>query len=253
MIRYWLIFLYLLISHPLAYATECILTIPKTSLLIKCVKLITHKNRVLHIPPNFSEQESILNDSILWGHFWLRNESPSIEPTSYKLQTCKKHNLKILLLKRDPLDLVWALDHVYFTCLTTPHLKAIIEHPEHYLTKVIGRHSHASKYTTLNKLYTEYLEWLQFPNVLLVSFEHLVGPQGVGSREKQIQEVLKIASFINKPLNRKEAVQIPDQLFEGTHMFKKGQCGSWKTEWSNNLISLFMKKATDLLDKLGYE
>jgi hypothetical protein len=237
------------------YATECILTIPKsgTNLLIKCVTLITNKKNTRHIPRNFSQSNISFEQEILWGHFWLTDETPTIGPSSEKIRLCQKHHLKILLLIRDPRDLICAICRMCFSDINPDNLKAIIERPGQYINKVIGTHSHARQYNTFTKLYSDYLQWAEFENAYVAHFENLVGPLGNGTLEKQIQEVMNIAIFLNNPLTQEEAKEISNQLFGGTPTFRKGQSRTWKKYWTSDLEKLFFEKEGNLLVELGYE
>ena len=102
------------------------------------------------------------------------------------------------------------------------------------------------------------VELSKLPNVTLIRFENLVGPEGKGDFELQCQEVIKIASVYNISLTSSLVQKIARSLF-GTapqsrwnNTFKKGQIGSWKDVYTSNQISTFKERFNNYLYHFGY-
>jgi len=108
-----------------------------------------------------------------------------------------------------------------------------------------------SEHTT--EAYARFMPWKNHPSVCVVRFEDLVGASGGGSREKQLAVIKKVAQHIDVPLDNKQAAQVAEQLFGGTHTFRKGQIGSWKEAFTPEQRQLFKDKNQALLEELGYE
>ncbi len=92
----------------------------------------------------------------------------------------------------------------------------------------------------LNKFQT----WKDQQEVLCVKFEHLIGPNGGGDKQKQIEAVNKISQFISVKIEDKELNNICDNIFSSkSSTFNKGKIGNWKNVlndeeklWLNNVI-----------------
>jgi len=101
-------------------------------------------------------------------------------------------------------------------------------------------------------LYALYMPWKQYPGVYTTTFEALVGPRGGGDAETQLTEIMNIAAHIGKPISRKEAIIVAENLFGNTYTFHEGQIGSWKKYFKEEHIQAFKRVTGQLLDDLGY-
>ncbi len=78
-----------------------------------------------------------------------------------------------------------------------------------------------------------------------------MGPNGGGSKEKQIQTITEICHWIDAPESK--IPEVADNLFgSGKGTFRKGQIDSWKTELPDNILSKVEDELGDILDKWGY-
>jgi len=108
-----------------------------------------------------------------------------------------------------------------------------------------------------------YLPWRNVPGCYSVRFENLIGAQGGGSDEKQLEEIKNIAKHIGVSITREKAKKIAENLFGGTLTFnatvnmagteQAGQIGSWKSCFTEEHKRLFKEVAGQLLIDLGYE
>ncbi len=103
--------------------------------------------------------------------------------------------------------------------------------------------------------YKLYTPWLSAQNFKLVKFEHLVGPQGGGSAELQLQEIMDIGTHLGVKMTVQKAREVIQNLFGGTWTFREGQIGSWKKHFTPEIKAAFQadKKLMQLLIDLGYE
>jgi len=197
-----------------------------------------------------------LEHMFLWAHEWKANEEDSFSfgPSEQKLEACKKYNFKIIICTRDPRDLICALVRGCYGTTSKEHLYEAIKYPGKTIARATGLDQpFLKKYTTYSECISDYLEWKNYPNVYLTSFEKLVGPNGGGDRKVQIQEVLNIAAFIGREIDYEKAGAIADQLFGGTPTFIKGQIKDWEKTLSQDLLKLYYRKEGNLAQKLGYE
>ncbi len=224
-------------------SNDLVATIPKTgtNLLLKCLKLIKLKH----------------GDSSLtsWRHEWRSDDTDivSIGPTQSKIDFIQKNHMNLVLIIRDPRDLVTAIARCETKKITSELIDDIINFPGKHLSKVACDFPYFLKYSSFLEVYEEYLEWDQYPFAYIVRFEDLIGEKGGGSKERQIQEILNIASHIGKPLSFDEACSVASELFGGTPTFKQGKIQDWKKHFSEENLKTFNRLNGDLLEIIGYE
>lgn len=90
-------------------------------------------------------------------------------------------------------------------------------------------------------------------NVCVVRFEDLVGPQGGGSQEVQLDAMRKIANYLGIYPTDGELLGIALKLFGKFITLRAGQIGSWKSHFSEQHKKEFKRVAAQLLVDLGYE
>ena len=120
---------------------------------------------------------------------------------------------------------------------------------------------------TINKLITEilesdilnswynsfYFDWLaNNPKSFEIRFEDLIGSQGGGSDQKQIETLISMMEYLEVEPTDKLLKHVKDNLFGSTGTFREGKIGAWKKEFSDEQKVLFLEKYSDLLDKLCY-
>lgn len=84
-------------------------------------------------------------------------------------------------------------------------------------------------------------------------FEALVGPQGGGDEERQINEILNLAAFLQVPLSNDEAVFIAERAWGVKGTFRQGKIGSWKQYFSLQHQQAYQQLYTPILIELGYD
>ncbi|HQT47606.1 MAG TPA: hypothetical protein PLY97_10335 [Acidocella sp.] len=95
-----------------------------------------------------------------------------------------------------------------------------------------------------------FLPWLEFPNVIKVSFEELVGAAGGGSDAAQQELIWSLLLKLQIPGDPQE---IGRKLFNReAATFRAGQIGGYRRELPLEIIENFMQENADILDELGY-
>ncbi len=211
-----------------------IFTLPRsgTHLLKKCIKLLTEEDfKHTHIDYNFS----IKHRDLLYFN-----------------------KVKMLTIIRDPRD--WIVS--FFTSKSsrismdrklTAALTAFgmfrynymipLHHPDHLRYKKVSDYYNNLLMTWLNN----------YSDLCVIRFEKLVGPQGGGTKEEQIEEIVKICRFLNINCTIKKIKEISNQLFGNTLTFRRGKFGYWKTYFTEEHKQLFKKDMGEIVATLGYE
>jgi len=96
-----------------------------------------------------------------------------------------------------------------------------------------------------------FIAWLDFPNVIPISFEELVGPKGGGSREAQIKLIWSLQLKLHIPGN---PCDFGDSIFGGSSAtFHKGQIGSYRDCFTEEAYERFYALPQDFMAALGYD
>lgn len=255
------IFIFLMSANILAKIDDatnlCLATIPKsgTHLLGLIVEGINGKKGKWCKKLTAFDQEEM--DSCFPTHYYI-SHAPCV-PTNYKL--AEENQLKIIALIRDPRDVLVSYAHwvkkgptnlMYWNVSEFMNLSlhdTMTSMIEHYPCSGDS----VPKYTTIAEFYDFYLPWQNYPNAYLTSFEKLIGPQGGGDAQTQLNEIMKIASFLNNPITQDEAHALCSELFGGTRTFREGKVGSWREHIDDEQKKALKLVVGDLLIKLGYE
>lgn len=105
-----------------------------------------------------------------------------------------------------------------------------------------------------SEYYKLYYPWFQYPDLLFVYFENLVGPQAGGSQELQLAEIKKIADFLNIQLPPEHIEYVADNLWGGTFSFRDPKIGRWKDIFQPRHKDAFKKTGMgQFLIDFGYE
>lgn len=106
----------------------------------------------------------------------------------------------------------------------------------------------------INKVLEDYFPWLSVKGCLTVKFENLIGPNGGGNEELQLQSVLDIASFLEISLRENQLNKIIDNIYSSkSPTFSTGQIGKWKEYFTDEHIREFKNSSSEMLIKYGYE
>jgi hypothetical protein len=84
-------------------------------------------------------------------------------------------------------------------------------------------------------------------------FENLVGDQGGGTKNAQINEILNLADFVGVELDYEDASVLADLTFGNTMTFRSGKIGAWKKYFTPKHKNLYKRSYQNELKRLGYE
>ena len=92
--------------------------------------------------------------------------------------------------------------------------------------------------------------WLDFPNVIPVSFEELVGAEGGGSREAQVGLIWSLQLKLQAP---GAPHAYANQVFDRHSLtFYQGKIGAWRSSLSTEHLARFRALDQDFMDMFGY-
>jgi sulfotransferase 6B1 len=170
----------------------------------------------------------------------------------------KELRFKHVLLLRDPRDV--AVSHAFYMLQDALHqhygyyTKTLKSDEERLMASIRGFKNAENWLLPVGESFGAYLPWTNDPSTLAVRFEDLIGLHGGGDAEKQLDEIVRIGSFVERPLSREQASQIARKMYgKGGLTFRKGRAGDWRNHFTEAHKRAFKDTAGELLIKLGYE
>lgn len=98
---------------------------------------------------------------------------------------------------------------------------------------------------------SNFIAWLDFQNVIPVSFEELVGPEGDGDRQGQLDVIWSLQLKLQVPGSPTEfAGQVFDQ---NSPTFFSGKIGNYRNFFTHKLFKKFQSLNQDFMISLGYD
>lgn len=235
-----------------------VLTPPKagTHLLTKVIGLILGK-KSYHYPHLVEKPSTMMSLVEKWEkkHYFFDNHTVTPEI----IKELKHKNYKIITIMRDPRDqllsiLNWSLSGKWGTFrpkLPLAKLSKEEQIDELTLGERYGWQALEGCYKDSCDLFL--LRSLPSSFVYVARFESLVGPQGGGSLDEQVLEIINIAAHLNVPMTVKKAKDIAKKTFGGTSTFHKGVIGSWKSCFTEQNKENYKVTYGELLIDWGYE
>jgi hypothetical protein len=170
----------------------------------------------------------------------------------------KKNGMRMILVLRDPRDVVIS-QAKYVTSrpwhFLFEHYRGLSE-SEQIRVSITGIRSvppHGERSLSISERLQIILPWMQEPFTYVTRFEKLVGPQGGGSREEQVQELRNIATHLHIHCSQEHIERIADSIFGGTATFRRGIIGNWRSCFTEEHKRLFKEVAGQFLIDMGYE
>ncbi|MCX7551334.1 sulfotransferase domain-containing protein [Xanthomarina sp. F2636L] len=163
------------------------------------------------------------------------------------IKTVNENNIKIIHLIRDPRDVLLShLNYIEKMDTTQKSHKLIRQYNTRFdklKAMIEGKHDVLEPFS---EVLDKFQPWLNQPEVLCVKFEHLIGPNGGGSKELQVDAVKNISNFISVDINKDELESICNSIFSSkSSTFNKGKIGNWKNTlseeekvWLNNVLQV---------------
>ncbi len=164
-------------------------------------------------------------------------------------------NIKLLFMIRDPRDIV--VSHfIYVTTIDKKHrvhnyYKQLLDDETRLMKTITGAQDIVAP---INNVLKDYLPWVSKRECLTIRFENLIGPNGGGNAELQLQSVMEIADLLEISLGKSQLIKIIDNIYSRkSPTFSTGKIGKWKEYFTDEHIREFKNSTSDMLIKYGYE
>lgn len=167
-------------------------------------------------------------------------------------------NFKPLLFVRDLRDVCISL--VYFQWSDIERIIGPSTLQQKLMWVITRAHDPTStKILHIGKNAREAAMWSRRPEAVVIKYEDLVGPEGGGTKQAQIEALAKISNAINYPLDWTQLVYLANNIYGNKGMpmqsstFRDGKIGKWKVYFSSSkLKKAFKKHLGDYQVALGY-
>lgn len=217
-----------------------VISIPKsgTHLLLKLLSILTNTKQLITTYKTWYQLDERTMHNFLTKPFLLKAHIIHINENIMQIN---KSNIKTCFLYRDPRAQI--VSSAFFIVKELPvfakfDLNVIID-------KLI---------TEIDHFYHLFLPWQFEPYIYTTTFEKLIGENGGGSQDAQLQEIIAIANHVGVQIDLQQALDISKQLFGGTPTFREGQIDSWKKYFLERHKEAFKNgPGQKLLELLGYE
>lgn len=231
--------------------TECLFQFPMLRPSFEHVSM--NQNRVKSTDEVSRKMASTGRGQFTSGHVFYTDENASL---------LEQNDITSLLIVRDPRDVVTSHYH-YVTDKNQSHrlhgyYNRLQDNRSRLMASirgVSGEHSDDGKpLESIGEWMDNFLGWTDTGYTHIVRFEDLIGPQGGGDRELQIETVQSIADHLNVSLSYEEVEQVAQNTFStDSSTFRKGLIGDWRNNFETEHVAAFKDEAGDWLIKLGYE
>jgi hypothetical protein len=172
------------------------------------------------------------------------------------LELLKELDYRLLIMIRDPRDVVVSLAHYVVRRRNHPlhRVFCALSQEERFLAAINGIEVHGICLQELSARFDSVLRWIDETECLVVRFEDLIGKAGGGSDRRQFAQILQIGAFLGLAHDDFDADYIARNAFSSSSMtFRKGQIGSWRDELGSEHVQAIKATVGHQLTALGYE
>tara|TARA_S200000501_G_C20701378_1_gene689675 strand:+ start:156 stop:977 length:822 start_codon:yes stop_codon:yes gene_type:complete len=173
-------------------------------------------------------------------------------PFSKKASDLNEKNIdRVISITRDPRDMVLSMMR---------HIKDRSQHHAHrYLFKELdndqerfnqickGYQNEFGYMCGIKKMYESILEWEKFSKSKILKFEEIIGPQGGGDVESQINSINDLSNFLGLEFNEEEIIEISNKAFGNSTTFRGGRINGWKSFLTDEQNKFFESEYHKLL------
>jgi hypothetical protein len=191
--------------------------------------------------------DKIPDNGVLGGHF---------RYSDYLVHLLKENDFKCIHVLRDPRDIV--ISHAHYVSNTPGHFlydhyQKLAELEAQIRFSITGGYVDGVGYLESIGSRAYSLDgWRHHYGIITIRFEDLIGPEGGGRKDEQLQTIKKVYNFLGNYSTPDSVEFIQDNLFGGTRTFRSGKIGAWKDVFTDEHHKLFRKVAGDILKRWGY-
>jgi len=180
---------------------------------------------------------------------------PYQESVNELLQTL---GIRTFFVIRDPRDVVVSQVHHYLrhkSHYLHRDYKKLRTDKERWITAILGirkGNGNFKVYGIAEKL-DIVLGWTEAKSVLTLRFEDLIGERGGGELEVQKESIMKIGNHLGMRIGMDEAIFIGNKAFGKGDTYRRGEIGSWRDVFDDEVRDVFKREAGEHLIEMGYE
>lgn len=170
------------------------------------------------------------------------------------LEILHKQKVRTVLIVRDPRDIVVSYARWIDTCRDEYWKQSLAPRPleDRMLSLIQGFETEAGRFDSIATVLDRASGWLHQPDVLVVRFEKLVGKNGGGTNEDQFNELTRVVNWLG--VKDIDIGLIQNTLFGGTKTFRTGQVGGWRSDFTDEHLSVFEEVVGKVrMQEWGYE
>jgi len=168
----------------------------------------------------------------------------------------REREFHVIHMVRDPRDVVVSHAHYIMNRPRHPfhrHYRGLGEFANRLTFSITGGKIPGVGYLdSITERFRAMEKWSDYPRMLTLRFEDLVGPGGGGSAEAQARSLSRLCELLDIEETPDLRKTFEESLFGRSSTFRKGQIGGWRESFDQTRLELFRTVAGDLLDRWGY-
>ncbi len=170
------------------------------------------------------------------------------------LALARRIDLRVIVLIRDPRDIMVSYGHYVATMDTThpahPHFRALSGR-DRLLTMIAGVPGVVSP---MREVLERYAGWLTCEQALVLRFEELVGVHGGGDDGARDAALARMLEFLDLDAGPERVRQVASGMISTRSLtYRKAGIGQWRGQFDADLCEAFERAAGDLARRFGYE
>lgn len=179
-------------------------------------------------------------------------------PRKEQIAILKKLGHKVLFLMRDPRD--QAVSLLFYLDQNNRPLGPLSMESEPYQSLSFDEKLHEiitgdrTGFCALKEIFLKYIPWIHQEQhfVHVTHFEHLVGKDGGGSRDKQMASIRNIVKFLHMKLSSQQITERTQDLFNYSYEQPFHQAGLWRQYFKFTQKYAMQQQFGKEMEKLHY-
>lgn len=174
-------------------------------------------------------------------------------------ESVRHHGTRLVTILRDPRAVVVSGVHYVADTEHIPGRDEALEvfpSREAMLKAMVHGHGEPGDrfhFPDIGERFAAYADWLDSDVGIVVTFEDLIGAQGGGSDERQLDTVVRLLDYLGYAERGLDTGQMAQQLFSArSATFRKGRVDSWREDLPDDLAEEVVRMCRPVMDRLGF-